>query len=225
MQRLRVMTYNICLGGRARRALRDVVRLVDPDVLLVNEAPKEPWIATARCRRLARKWGMTYVAGGRDAGSNIIAVDASVSALSSTVQLLPQAAWSPRRGIASAQLWSGGASFGVVSCHLSLDRPGRGAEVQEVIAAADRLDGPVIVAGDLNERPDGPSWAALREAGFEDHGSRNWLTFPAAWPERRIDALLVRGAVTVLHHGDPGLPVPLVAAASDHLPVLAVVEL
>jgi endonuclease/exonuclease/phosphatase family metal-dependent hydrolase len=84
---------------------------------------------------------------------------------------------------------------------------------------------PVVVAGDLNERPDGPSWERLREAGFVDHGDREWRTFPADRPDRRIDALLVRGGARVPHHGDPGVPEELLAAASDHRPVLAVLDL
>ena len=68
------------------------------------------------------------------------------------------------------------------------------------------------------------SWAALRRAGFVDHGGSGWRTFPSDDPDRRIDALLVRGAVEVLHHGDPGVDPELLAAASDHRPVLAELE-
>jgi endonuclease/exonuclease/phosphatase family metal-dependent hydrolase len=57
-----------------------------------------------------------------------------------------------------------------------------------------------------------------------DHGGDSWPTFPADSPARRIDALLVRDA-TVLHHGDPGVAPALLAAASDHRPVLAVLSL
>ena len=77
-----------------------------------------------------------------------------------------------------------------------------------------------MVGGDLNEPPSGPSWERLRAAGFVDHGSRDWLTFPAGEPEKRIDALLVRGQVEVLEHGDPGVSVARLAEASDHRPVL-----
>ena len=52
-----------------------------------------------------------------------------------------------------------------------------------------------------------------------------WPTFPASSPETRIDALLVRGTTArVVSHGDPGLPERLLSAASDHRPVLAVLE-
>ncbi len=94
-----------------------------------------------------------------------------------------------------------------------------------MVEVARSLRGPVVVAGDLNETPDGPAWARLRAAGFADEGDRSWRTFPADRPAKRLDALLVRGDVRVLSHGDPGLPADLLAAASDHRPVLARLEL
>jgi endonuclease/exonuclease/phosphatase family metal-dependent hydrolase len=44
-------------------------------------------------------------------------------------------------------------------------------------------------------------------------------TFPAFAPNRRIDAIFVSEAVTVLGAGVPA-GLPAAAAASDHLPVL-----
>jgi endonuclease/exonuclease/phosphatase family metal-dependent hydrolase len=139
--------------------------------------------------------------------------------------VLAQPWFQPRRGIAWAQLRVGGRLLGVVACHLSLDRERRLREVERVIEVARRLRGPVMVGGDLNEPPTGPSWERLRSAGFVDHGSRDWLTFPAADPEKRIDALLVKGDVVVLNHGDPGAPGERLSAASDHRPVFAELEL
>lgn len=222
---LNVMSYNV-LGARHASSLRQVVRQSDPDVVLVNECPKTPLLWRRRCRRLATDWGMRFVTGGRPAGSNMIVVCPGVDVVASGSQVLPQPWFQPRRGIAWARLTIRGQSFGVVACHLSLKRARRLPEVEEVIAAANALgDDPVIVAGDLNEPPSGPSWRRLREAGFVDHGSGGWLTFPASKPEVRIDALLVRGAVEVLSHGDPDVPSRLMAQASDHRPVAARLKL
>ena len=139
---------------------------------------------------------------------------------------LRQPLFQPRRGIAWAQLRVDGRLMGVVSCHLSLDRDRRLTEVRRIIEIASMLRGPVIVGGDLNERPGGPSWKRLRDAGFRDPGSDEWLTFPAEAPTARIDALLVRGTTAkVLSHGDPGVPEELLRAASDHRPVLAEIKL
>jgi endonuclease/exonuclease/phosphatase family metal-dependent hydrolase len=112
----------------------------------------------------------------------------------------------------------------VVSCHLSLDPARRLQEVEDVLAVAARLSGTVLVGGDLNEPAGGPVWRRLAAAGFRDHGDDGWSTFPADAPRARIDGLLVRGAAEVSSHGDPGVPRALMVAASDHLPVLAVLR-
>lgn len=221
MTRLRVMTYNILLGGRRGQPLHEVVRAVAPDVLLVNECPKTPLLWQGRCRHLADRWHLRYVAGGRPAGSNMLVVKPGVGVKAVHTEVLPQPFGQPRRGVVWAQLHVQGRLVGVVSCHLSLDRDRRQHEVARVIEVAGGLRGPVVVAGDLNETPEGPSWAALRRAGFVDHGGSAWRTFPADDPKRRIDALLVRGGPEVLHHGDPGVDPDRLAAASDHRPVLA----
>jgi endonuclease/exonuclease/phosphatase family metal-dependent hydrolase len=223
--RLRVMTYNIWQGGRGGPPLGEVVRAAAPDVLLVNETPKTPLLWRGRCLRLAREWGMEYVVGGRSAGANMILVRAGIEVLASAAMVLPQPPLRPRRGIAAVRLRLGGEALGLVSCHLSLHPRGRRVEVQRVVEVADGLGEAVVVGGDLNERPDGPSWRALLEAGYVDAGSDDWPTYPADAPVRRIDALLVTDGLRVLRHGDPGVEEAAQARASDHRPVLAELEL
>jgi endonuclease/exonuclease/phosphatase family metal-dependent hydrolase len=218
------MTYNIWMGGRRAPALRDCVREVCPDVLLVNESPKTPLVWRRRCRRRCEEWGMRYVAGGRDAGSNMIVVGDGVEVTSVFVMTVRQPLFQPRRGIAAAQLRVRGVPVGVVSCHLSLDGGRRVAEIERVVEVAGRLHGTVLIGGDLNEKPGGPCWRRLEAAGYVDHGSRDWLTFPAVNPVKRIDALVVRGDAAVAHHGDPGVDAQLQAWASDHRAVLAVLD-
>ena len=225
MSTVRVMTYNIRLGGRNRPALRAVVRAVRPDVLVVNESPKAPLVWRFGCGRLAREWGMRYVGGGRVAGSNMILAAPHVVVRAVRCRVLPQPLGRPRRGVVAAALSVQGHSLGVVGCHLGLDPDGRAMEVRSVIEAAQALAGPLVVAGDLNEPPRGPSWARLAAAGFRDPGSDSWRTFPADRPGKRIDALLVQGDVTVLAHGDPGASSELLSRASDHLPVSALLDL
>src|SRR5919112_1889965 len=108
MTRLRLMTYNILLAGRRGDPLHQVVRSVAPDVLLVNECPKNPLVWRRGCRRLAARWDLRYVVGGRPAGSNMIAVGPGVAVKSVPQQTLRQPRLQPRRGIAAAQLRVGG---------------------------------------------------------------------------------------------------------------------
>ena len=225
MATVRVMTYNILLGGLRGAPLHELVRTVAPDVLLVNEAPKRPLLSVRDCRRLARLWGMRYVAGGRTAGSNMLLVRGPVEVRWSRTRRLKQPRFEPRRGIAVAQLRVRGTLLGVVSFHLSLVPERRPREMAEVLAETAGLRGPVVLAGDLNETETGPAWRAALDHGFVDPGSDAWPTFPSDRPQRRIDALLVRGALTVLAHGDPGVPPALQQAASDHRGILAELSL
>ena len=225
MTQVRVMTYNILMGGQSGAALHEVIRESKPDVLLVNETPKSPVLWKRQCRKLAEKWGMRWIVGGREAGSNMIAISERIGVKSFDAYTLWTPPFRPRRGIATAQLRIEGRLFAAVSCHLSLERERRVDDVERVIEAANRLRGPVVLGGDLNQPPGQWSWRRLRQVGFVDCGSDEWLTFPAASPEKRIDALLVRGNAKVIQHGDPGVPLVLQSEASDHRPVLAVLDL
>lgn len=225
MTRVRVMTYNIFMGGRKGAALTEVIRQTAPDVVLVNESPKLPVLWKRQCVKLVDAWRMRFVGGGREAGSNMLAVAGDIRVKTVTAETFKQPLLKPRRGIVAAQLRVDGKLFGVVSCHLSLSPAGRAREIERVIAAANALRGPVVVGGDLNESPGGPSWRRLRAAGFVDHGNKHWRTFPADVALSRIDALLVRGSVKVTHHGEPGVSEALQSRASDHRPVMAVLEI
>ena len=191
MTSVRLLTYNI-LGGKAKVALRSVVHSVEPDVMVVNETPQTPLL-----------WRWQHHIGVAE----------------TYVERTRQPLLQPIRGLVSAQLQAGSHRFGVVGVHLGLDPKLREAQVQQVLAAAERLHGPVVVAGDLNEPPKGPSWDALRAAGFADHGDAEHQTYPAEHPAKRIDAILVRGDVDVSRHRIPGLQPELLRLASDHLPV------
>lgn len=92
---------------------------------MVNESPKDVLLWERRCLKLAERWRMTYVGGGRRAGSNMVAVGPGVDVTSVRESVIDSPLFRPRRGIASAQLRVDGQPFGVVSCHLSLERKRR----------------------------------------------------------------------------------------------------
>lgn len=220
MTSVRVLTYNV-LGARAKIALRSVVHAVSPDAMVVNETPQTPLLWRWQCPSLARAWDLQHIAGGRNAGRNMICAKPHIGVVHTHVERIKQPSWEPIRGVVAAQLQADSHRFGLVGCHLGLDPHSRESELEHVLRAADRLQGPVVVAGDLNEPPKGPSWEALRAAGFVDHGDSEDLTYPAEHPTKRIDALLVRGEVQVSRHRIPGIKPELLRLASDHLPVVA----
>ncbi len=218
-----VMTYNV-YGARYRDSLRHVVTSLAPDVLVVNETPKVPGIWRWQCDRLASSWGMLRAGGGRDAGSNMICVSSRVGVASVAARRLRQPRFTPRRGIVAAQCVVDGVELGVVGVHLSLMADSRPLEAQAAITDASRLRGPLVMCGDFNERPEGPCWQAFRDIGLVDHADPHAFTSNATDPVKRIDGLLVRGA-RVLEHVVPEPPAGELAAASDHLPVLARIDI
>jgi endonuclease/exonuclease/phosphatase family metal-dependent hydrolase len=218
-----VVAYNVH-GGSARGPLAQVVTALKPDVLVVNESPKLPLVWRWQCDRLAREWGLGRVAGGRNAGQNLLCASDRVEVLDSAASRLPQPLLKPIRGIVSAQCAIGGRPFGVVGVHLSLLPDRRAAEARAAVAVAAGFGGPVVVCGDLNERPGRPAWQQFAAAGFADVGAASGPTFSSADPRKRIDAILIR-AGRVISYGVPSLPPSLYSQASDHLPVCAVLEL
>ena len=220
MTSVRLLTYNI-LGGRTRVALRSVIHAVNPDVLVVNESPQAPLLWRWQSPSLARDWDLQHVVGGRNGGRNMICAQPHVGVAEVHACRIKQPWLKPIRGVVSAQLQVDSHRFGVVGCHLGLDAEDHVGQVERVLRAADRLQGPVVVAGDLNEQPKGRAWEALRDAGFVDHADQDDLTYPAERPVHRIDALLVRGDVHVGRHRIPGVQPELLRLASEHLPVTA----
>lgn len=223
MTSLTIVTYNIH-GGRAPAALARVVAALAPDVLVVNEAPRMPLVGRWRCNRMAAQWGLRRVAGGRDAGQNMLCVSSRVEIRSASARRLRQPLFEPMRGIVTAQCAVNGVEFGVVGVHLSLVTARRPTEAWAAIADAQRLRGPVMVCGDLNEISGHRAWQVFEQAGFADRGRADDSTFSSTDRRKRIDAILVKGGRVSSH----GVPAELEAAygpASDHCPVRAVVEL
>jgi endonuclease/exonuclease/phosphatase family metal-dependent hydrolase len=219
---VRMMTYNVRGGGR-RGALRAVVAAAAPEVVVVNECPQIPIVWRWTCRSLVGGWGMTRIAGGRDGGRNLLCGVRYLEVRHTSAHRIPQPRLvDPIRGVVAAQLAMDDLPFGVVGCHLSLAADRRRRDLEIVLAAADRLEGPVVIAGDLNEEPGAPSWSRLARVGFVDH-SCGEPTYPADRPVKRIDALLVRGEVRVTDHRVPDLR-PGRFAASDHRPVVATLQ-
>lgn len=218
---IRLLSYNI-------RSLRDdpdavaaVIRHCAPDIACIQEAPRF-WRWRAKAAWLADESGMTVVTGGRPAGLLLLAslrlrVCRTRELLLSRTPLLHQ------RGLVTADLELGRQRFSVSSMHLDLEPAPRLRHAREILnhVASDGL--PAIVAGDVNEESGGAAWRALA-ARLPDawHGVRE-PTYSATEPVRQIDAIFADPAISVLSCEVPDLPE--VMRASDHRPVLAVLQL
>lgn len=232
---LRVMTWN--LHGLARQdgvsqraataAAVAVVRAARPDVLAVQEPPRG-FGAGWRWRRFAARTGMRVAVGGAKAR---IALLVAPSATVTGAHLLPMPWREPqvRRNACLAQV--DGVLVAVV--HLGLRVDERDEQLAAVLAAmraaqpwVGAASGAAVLAGDLNAAPTARAWQQALAAGLRDAYAPasptfldpSALTFPAADPGHRIDAVLVGAGLSVLAATVPDDP--LVAVASDHRPVV-----
>lgn len=219
--RIRVASYNLRGLKDDPAAAAEVVRRIDPDVLMLQEVPRHPfsgWRIAAFARRCDLRWsGRTR----RLSGVGMM-TSARVQATDSVDRKLPVAPRANPRSYTACQVRvSGGQDITVVSLHLSLladERVQHAALVLEELAGDPALaDGPFVVGGDLNENSHGKAWQLLGER--LRLASPDRPTFPASAPRNWIDAIFASTELTVLPHEDVTLEPELVAAATDHLPV------
>lgn len=233
MSELRLLSYNVRSLRDDTAALARVIRVTAPDVVCLQEAPRfVRW--RHRTAALGRATGLHLVAGGAPA-QGVAVLTTLRPLLEHAVDLpLPPTPGLHRRAVALAVLRLGRARVAVAACHLGLAAAERrrharllGERLPELARGA-----PLVLAGDLNERPGGPARAVLGRTmrdGFDEAPVGGRLTFPAAAPDRSIDAVLAGAGVEFLRCGVPspgagGPTGPDLRAASDHLPVLAVLR-
>ncbi len=240
-----VVSYNIHQGFNNRGVLDPevyarVLEVADPDLVALQESD------TARLTSgnldvvgyLAARLGYhSYYGPPTSTQSFGIALLSRYPILEAGYISLPSTV--DHRALLEARLEVGGTDLWVFVTHFALGREDRQAEVQEVLARTQRVGGPVIIAGDFNSCPDGlcpeyedgpdtvyQSIIALyndvwTEAGFgmNDPGG---YTFSSSEPFERIDYIFVSTDITT--SSAERIRTDLAVEASDHLPVLAVLE-
>lgn len=123
-------------------------------------------------------------------------------------------------GFPAVTLDVGGARLHVYNTHLDYrpDPTIRQIEISEMLEIIEDVEGPTILLGDLNARPDAAEMDTVF-AQFVDawgvRGSGDGFTFPAGEPDRRIDYILVSENIRV------DSVAVLESTASDHRPVVA----
>jgi endonuclease/exonuclease/phosphatase family metal-dependent hydrolase len=229
---VRLLSYNIRSLRDDRRALVRVIRACAPDLVCIQESPRY-WRPGGQAAWLARHTGTAVLAGGgRIAAGPLLLGRPAVQVLAVRDRLLPKTRGLHARGFATAVVRVDGcAPFTVTSCHLSLDADERYAQFR---ALPEQLTGVPhgVVAGDFNEHPDGPGWQLLAARLQDAHPAAPWggtFTSVPENPYQRIDAVFATPDVRVLAcgvpHGLPGVADADLRAATDHLPVLAVLEI
>ena len=230
---VRVLSYNIRSLRDDRTALARVVRACDPDLVCVQESPRF-WFPRQQAAWLARSTGLVVLSGGLGASGPLLLGRLRATPLSVHDLLLPKRPELHQRGFATTVVRIGAAEpFSVTSCHLSLNADERYTQFEALLEQLDRVGTRLgVVGGDFNEHPDDRGWKLL--AGRLQDG---WATAP--WgseftsvpkdPYQRIDAVFATPGVEVLACGVPdglaGVRAADLTAATDHLPLLAVLRI
>ncbi len=241
--RLRIITYNIhkCIGGLDRRY--DPSRIVAtvahyrPDIVLLQEV--DFLVARSnhdrQCDLLADGLGLRHrvyfgnvqVRGGGEYGNAILSRFPIVDARNIDLTVAPK----KRRGALHAKvrvrLPSGHVrTLHIYDLHLGLSGIERKIQIRRFLDSHPfaTLDAraPIILGGDFND-----VWGTLGRKLFAPAGFRGTATvaatFPAYAPMRALDAVYVRGGIRLLNVERSALK--LARSASDHLPLIAEVEL
>ena len=210
---LRVVSWNV-------RSLRDdasgvaaFLRELDPDVALIQEAPRLLGSRRAN-RRLAGRSGLLRAVGGASAAGNLLLVSRRLRVVEAHAVKLPRRRGLHRRGAVLGVVERDGARLAVTGTHLDLQPEAR-------LASAERIRGalpdtyPLVIGADVNDEPGSPAWTALSQ-GLVDAAPDLGPTFPQREPRRRIDGVFVDPRLELLRvrRPDPG-PV------TDHLPLVA----
>ena len=219
--RIRVVVYNV-------RGFRDgfdrLVRLVGhfaPDLVLLNETGGR-W----RLGRFAQALGMGVA---RDPWSpfrrrvkDAVLVRPPWWIAEHRQQRFEGSPLTYPRGALIARLENGDARLCAVSTHLGLHPRDRLSDARQLGRTLADVGTPVVIGGDLNERPDGRAVGYLSER-FRDAwllgGDVDGETFPADEPTARIDYLFVSKDIAAERVIVP--PGPDAREASDHRPVVA----
>lgn len=219
--RVRAVTYNVRGFRNGLDRVANVAGHFQPDVLLVNESG-----GRLELRRFARHLGMR---AARDPWSplrrrvkNAVLVRPPWRVVGRRLHRFSVARRFYPRGALIAELRRPGGHMWAAAIHLGLAPAERRRQAEELVEIVDRLEGPVLLGGDLNERPDGHA-ATVVGRRLSDvwllGGDADGETYPAEAASARIDFLFVSKGFRVQRSVVPAGPDA--RAASDHRPVVA----
>ena len=228
-RRFRIATYNVhrwagVRGGRAwaPEKAKAVIAELDAEVIALQEVLR-PFGAGAPLEAIADELGFhlafvcTRIHQRGELGNAILSrwPIAAACAVDLTYGRLEQ------RSAIAAQ-FHGERVVSVAATHLALVDRTRKQQV-EALLRHPQLQGPAILLGDMNAWRRGPATRQLDEAFTTRHHNRDWPpSFPSVRPVLALDRAYARGARIL---GLRAHTSPAARRGSDHLPVIATVEL
>jgi len=229
-QEFRVASYNVHrwtgLAGGNRFApdkAMGVIRELEADMIALQEVLR-PFRAQDPLEQLAEELRMhvafvvTRVHRRGELGNAILSRRpiTSVFSLDLTVGRLE------RRSAIATEFQDPERPFSIVATHLALVDRSRHQQVQALLRHP-RLQGPVILLGDLNAWRRCRAMQELDRALSDEHQNLGWpATFPASRPLLALDRVYARGAEVLEARAHTS---QTARHASDHLPIVARVKL
>jgi endonuclease/exonuclease/phosphatase family metal-dependent hydrolase len=211
--RLRVLTYNLHDFKDDGAAVARVIRAVHPDVACLQDVPQHPF-SGHRIGQLADDCKLLWSGGSSSAsGGSVILTSMRIDQRAAQSRRLPvSGTFTRRRGYAATVVaLPGGPAVTVASVHLRRRQEER-ERYAHLLLDQIRAFGPApyVVAGDLHEPPGGPAWRVVGPA--------------------RPDASVLVSPGLIVHSArvvgpDDGVAAADLLAASDHLPVVADLEI
>ena len=233
---IRVMTYNIHVGVGIDKKLdlqriADVINRERPDLVGLQEVDrgvqrtegKDEIAELAKLTRMDFSFAHNLDYQGGQYGVAILSRHLIQHA---DHQKYENKRETERRGMLRVEIELDSKKVNFVTTHLDYQyEDGRLFETEQLLRMLDGVSGPLIVAGDFNDEPNGGAYK-LMLSKFEDVWPRSkakgeGLTFPANKPAKRIDYIFCRTSDRI--RAKKAWVVETLA--SDHLPVMAEVEI
>jgi endonuclease/exonuclease/phosphatase family metal-dependent hydrolase len=223
-QELRILTYNIH-HGEGTDGVLDLDRIAAiilaerPDIVCMQEVDR----GCARTQGLdlpeefAKRLNMEYRFGPNldfDGGQYGNCTFSVFPITGSENFSLPFVEGGERRGCLRTELDVNGQKIDVLNTHFDLLPAARKEQAAKTVELC--RDVPTILAGDINDTPDGPATAILLTHFRDSHSVARVGESPV---RRRIDFVLVSGPLNAVSSAFVATPVARVA--SDHLPYFA----
>lgn len=225
---IKVMTYNIQIGGTGLQNIANVITAQNPDLVCLQEVDvntNRSGSTINQAAELGRLTGMYYYfskAMNFDGGEYGDAILSKWPLYATTRYVLPAGTGEPRQ-MAVIRTEKDGVMFNFAGTHLDHLGPAAGNSLQQATAINNIVNGisyPFILGGDFNEIPTSATITKLKEVFTLGCVSSCQATHPSSAPTRRIDYFMHRtGDFNVLNYDVVSTQV------SDHLPVVATVTL